>query len=517
MPRRAPLILSFLVCCGPCRDEGKTAKETLVLGSLFEPRTLDPAFARSSGEQEVVRLLFRDLTTRDDHWRIRPDLAASLPTTRTATDGTMRAEWTLRPGYAWSDGKPITSKDVVFGHRIEADDRLAAANHEAAKKVRAIRPKGPHRFEVIWSHPFADYQTPRIHGVLPAHAYPTPDGPSFAGMVRAPISNGPFRLVEWVPGRHLITEKSDGWGGAKPGLDRIVFRFFGSEDALVAALEAGEIDAAGEASGIGPDAADVLKNALAETHTVELRRSGAWLHLEVRLDDPALQDVRVRRAISRAIDRTALAKIVYGGYGVPAYGIFPEDHPGHLPPRPDSRFDPEAARRLITEAGKTGSALELMYAGSTAARAASYIASALGAIGLEVKTKGVHFRVLSEKLNRDEQSALALLLWRTTPDWDGRSVLHSSGSQNHSGFRDPEVDGWLDQAERSMGRDAWAERVRRINRRFMESLPLIPLVFRQTISVRPKDLEGWAPTGARSPVTWNAERWRKTRKVRPAE
>lgn len=506
---RAPLFCLLLVSCGPCRGEGETKKETLVLGTLFEPTTLDPAFARSSGEQEVVRLLFRDLTTRDDHWEIQPDLAVSLPNTRTATDGTMRVTWTLRDGYAWSDGRPVTTEDVVFGHRIEADDRLAAANHEAAKKVQAIRPDGAHRFEVIWSQPFADYRTPRIHGVLPAHAYPAPDGPTFAGMIRNPVSNGPFRLVEWVPGRHLITERSDGWGGRRAALDRIVFRFFQSEDGLVAALKAGEIDAAGEASGLGPDAADVLKAELGETHAVELRRSGAWLHLEVRLDHPVLADVRVRRAISLGTDRTALAKIVYGGYGVPAYGIFPQDHPGHLPD-PARGFDPEEARRLLAEAGKAGATIDLMYAGSTAARAATYLVSALGEVGLKVAPKGVHFRVLRDKLDQGTQSPLVLFLWRTTPGWDGRSVLHSTGAQNHSGYRDAEVDRWLDEAERSMTAKTWGDRVRRVNERFMADLPVIPLLFRQTISVRPRDLEGWAPTGARSPVTWNAEHWRKT-------
>jgi peptide/nickel transport system substrate-binding protein len=328
-------------------------------------------------------------------------------------------------------------------------------------------------------------------------------------MIRAEVSSGPFQLAEWVPGQYLAVKKSPGWGGARPAFDRIVFRFFKSEDGLMAALEAGEVDAAGEASGLSLDAIDILAQRLKASHEVVRKSSGGWLHLVVRLDHPLLQDVRARRAVSKAIDRRAVARLLYAGHGSPAFGMFPEGHPGHVA-EGDLSFDPEGARRLLAEVPGEKK-IELMYSSAPAiASAAALIADSLGKIGLEVQPIGLHFRVLSEKLRDRTQAPLALYALRANPRWDGRSLMHSGGGQNFSGLSDPEIDRVLDQAETSPDRATWGRHVLQVNLHFQRTLPAIPVLFKEVASVRPLWLEGWAPTGAQAPVTWNAEAWRRS-------
>jgi peptide/nickel transport system substrate-binding protein len=496
----------LLAGCGPCR--APTSDRVLILGTLYEPRTLDPAFADTAGDQEIARLVYRDLTEFDPSWSTVPSLAEALPAVRTSSDGTVRATWRLRET-SWSDGRRITPNDVVFGHRVESDPRLGAKNHEVAQRVLAVRALDDRRFEVVWRARSIDLDAPRVHAVLPAHAYPRPEGADFAGLTEGRPSSGPFAVEAWARGQYLSLVPSPGWGGVKPSLDRIVFRFFGAEDGLVAALLAKEIDAAGEASGLSLEAARLLARDLGATHVVEERPSGGWLHLGVRLDDALLGDVRARRAVSRAIDRAALAKVVYSGGAVSSFGLFPSAHRGYVDPPEDATFDVAAARALLDGAGPRRS-ITLQYAsGGASERAATFVASSLAAIGLEVELEGLHFRVLLERIERRAHAPLVLYLFRTAPTWDGRSVLHSKGSQNAGGYRDADVDRWLDEAERSEDRTVWAERVQAVNRRFMEALPLIPLAFRHSVSVRPAALAGWAPTGTRAPVTWNAENWRK--------
>jgi peptide/nickel transport system substrate-binding protein len=141
---------------------------------------------------------------------------------------------------------------------------------------------------------------------------------------------------------------------------------------------------------------------------------------------------------------------------------------------------------------------------------AELIRDALGKVGLEVETIGVHFRVLSEQLRSRRQAPLALYLLRSTPIWDGRSIMHSSGAQNFSGLSDPEIDRALDLTETSADRAEWGRRALQVNLHFQEALPAIPLLFKEVSSVRPRWLDGWSPTGTRTPVTWNAERWRRS-------
>ncbi len=506
---RSAAVLVLLAGCSRCGEA--VPDRPLTIGTLYEPTTLDPAFADTTPDREMVELLYRGLTVVDDTGRLQPSLAERLPEATTATDGTEHVRWRLRAGYAWSDGRPITSTDVLFGHLIEVDDRLETSNHASAKNVARMSAEGPYAFTTVWKRPYIDHAEPRVHAILPAHAYPSPAPHGFAGMVRAEVSSGPYRLEAWVPGQYLAVVPNPGWGGSPPQIPRIVFRFFKSEDGLVAAFEAGEVDAAGEGSGLGLDAADLLAAHLEATHVVDMQPSGGWLHLAVRLDQPPLSDDRVRRAISMAIDRDALARVVYHGHAQPAFGVFPEGHPGHAGAGPLA-FDPDGARRLIEAAGATGAKIELMYPSSpAAARASELIAEALKNVGIEVDTIGVNFRVLSDKLRAKTQAGLTLYVWRISPLWDGRSLLHSSGAQNASGLHDAELDRLLDDAEVSTDRAAWSRLVLQVNLRFQKVLPDIPLLFKEVPTVRPKGLDGWAPTGSRTPVTWNAERWRNTR------
>lgn len=508
---------SFAVCittvaaCGPGRCGAPTPpprEQILVLGTTHEPDTLDPVFTEVAGAQEVVRLLFADLTTHDDRWALVPELAASLPEAKTTTSGEMRIEWQLKPDLRWSDGVALTTQDVAFGFTIESDPTLETGSQAFVSRVASVEPRTAQEVAVTWRAPAVDFRGPRVHAVLPSHAYPprTPGRP-FAGMGRTPTSSGPFRLRAWVAGEHLTVERNPHWAGPRPALDAIMWRFFSSEDSFEAQLRTGGIDALGEAAGLGLDQADSIATRLAESHVVQFTDSGVWLHLDVRLDDPVGSDVRVRRAISQAIDRSELARLMYGGHATPSYGLFPPRHPAFTDP-PTVPVDLAQAAQAITESGHEGAKLGLMFASGSASgeRAVTYIGDRLSKIGLVVELRPVPFRVLFSTMRDKAHPALTMYAWRSSPDWDARSILHSKGAQNFTGVNDPQFDQSFD-AIASADETAWVAALRRVETRFCDLLPAIPLVFRQSASVRPKNLRGWKPTGSRTPVTWNADEW----------
>jgi peptide/nickel transport system substrate-binding protein len=493
-----------------CPRSAAPPPDTLVLGTTRDLATFDPAFTQLSSEQEVVRLLFRDLTTLDDAWALQPDLAAALPTV-TSSAGGLVAAWTLRPGLKWSDGQPLTARDVRFGWRIEADPALAAVSHDTAARVAAFEVQDDLRFKVRFRGPFADYAAPRVHAVLPEHAYPAPrpDRP-FTGMGADPISSGPFRVKSHVPGQHLILERSPGWAGPTPGLARVVFRFFPSEDGFEAALATGAIHALGEASGLTPDRVGALRDRLADTHRVVVRDGGVLLHLDVRHDHPALGRPEVRRAVLAAVDRAGLAQVTYDGLATPAHGLFPPRHPGFDPSLPEVAHDPGAAKAVISalpEAERRW-ALTLGAGSQAAARAGAFLKASLEAAGAQVELRVVPMKVLFEAEAAGTHDPLVLFAWRVRPDWDGASVVRSGGRQNPGGYASPAMDALVAQVEATVDPAARVPLLRAVEARFRAELPAIPLLFRQTVSVVPRGLEGWRPTGTATPVTWNAEAWR---------
>lgn len=516
--------------CGGCRSKEAARSPLerplgrgLVLGALEEPDTLDPVFTRLAGAQEIVRVLFRDLTDYDERWSVMPALADGLPEIETTTTGAPRARWRLRPGLRWSDGHPLTASDVAFGLQIARDPDLEATSREVTREIAGIEVLSPTELIVSWRRPAPWLAAPRTHPILPRHAYPDPavSPRPFAGLGQRPISSGPYRLAEWVPGQFLRVEPNPHWAGPPPHLPSITWRFFGTEDTFEAELATGGIDALGESSGLSVERAASLEPRLRETHVVEYTDSGLWLHLALRTDLAPLSDVRVRRALSRAIDRRIMARLVYGDRATPAHGPFPARHAAHRA-RVEPGADPVRAGQLLDEAGfprasatstRAGPAgpltLELQFASGSRAseKAATFVKAELARVGVGVTLSALPLRVLFSKMRGSTHAPLVLVAWRFGPDFDASAMLRSGGAQNYGRLSDPELDRLLDAARSAPDLSRWADDLAAVEVRYRELLPSIPLLFRRSASVHPRALLGWRPTGSQTPVTWNAEAW----------
>ncbi|MEO1227612.1 MAG: ABC transporter substrate-binding protein [Myxococcota bacterium] len=486
-------------------SDPKSQEAVLILGTTQEPSTLDPAFAVRSGEQEIVRLLFQDLTGFDDRAQVVPRLARTLPEVSTSTGGRLHVTWSLREA-RWSDGTPVTTADVLLGHEVEANEALEAVSHDVARRVAAIRSEGPRKFTVTWREPFRGVSDPRVHAVLPAHAYPASRPRGFRGVGRdASVTNGPFRVERWTPGQSLIMTRNPFWKGPRPGLDKLVFRFFPSDDAFETELAAGGIHALGAASGLGIALARRLGERFEDTHVVEAKPSGLLLQLGLRLDHPLLARAEVRRALHEAVDRPRLAELVYGGWASPAYGLYGPAHPAH---RSRAEVTPSSPGSTLRDLFGKEPLLLTFAAGSEAAeRAAVVLEDTLESAGFTIELQARPFPALFEAIQRGTQSPLSLFAFRTRPDWAGTTLLKTGGRLNSSGYSHPDVDRWLTEAERTPNVENWVGVLHRIENQVMEDLPLVPLLFRHEVSLRPRQLEGWRPTGTTTPVTWNAEAW----------
>jgi peptide/nickel transport system substrate-binding protein len=507
IPPLAMAAAAFGAACTGCppatHPETAEPRTELVLGTTFEPTTLDPMLAGpGAGAREVTRLLFRELLRFDTEWNVVPDLAAELPK-RSTRNGRTVLRWTLGRHF-WSDGTPVRARDVRFAWRLERNPKLDAANHPGALRVSDLRVLDAKRFEVVWSEPTWAAAVPRVHTVLPAHAYPElPEAGPFRGFGDEPVSNGPFRLERWIPGVKAVFAPNPHWPGPGPYLERVVFRFFQGAESLALALRAGEVDAVGEASGLGLEQVVELGRVLSDREAV-VRPGALWLHAELRLDHPVLARRATRQAIARAVDREKMAQLVYAGAARPAWGLFPHPHPAHRAEGPG-----DWAKEVPFEGGDPRQ-LELQFAaGSPAAEAAAAVlGEALQGLGFQVRQRAHPFRTLFDRMERRVHGEVVVFAWRTRPDWDARSVLHETGRQNFSGYADPEVNRWLEAAESAKTSTAWVDQLQRVAERFRRDLPAIPLLFRDTASLKPVDLEGWRPTGTTTPVTATAEHWR---------
>jgi peptide/nickel transport system substrate-binding protein len=371
VPRRPFVVLLMLAsaCAAPATQRG----ETIVFASGADLQSINPLLTTHPLARQIQRYaLLTTLVQYDSALRITPYLARRWEW----SDDSLLLTWHLATAVRWHDGAPTTATDVAWTLNAARDPatgypRLSDLASVAAvvatddSTVRVSFRQAPHRIPDV----FTDL------AVLPAHllAQVPHAGLRLAAWNQSPVGNGPFRFVSHTPNRRWVFAANPAFpamlGGA-PRINRLVIAVVDEPTTKLAALTVGELDFAG----IQPAHAEFVRRdpGLAVV-TYPLLLTYAVVFNTRR---PPLDDVRVRRAISLAIDRTAIVNGYLFGFGAAITGPIP-DSSGARPPVPDTA----SARRLL---GGRSIHLELLTVGSGEAALEQMLQSQLAAIGVQV-------------------------------------------------------------------------------------------------------------------------------------
>jgi peptide/nickel transport system substrate-binding protein len=349
------------------------AQETeITIGMQLEPPHLDPTAGAAAAIDEVTYAnVFEGLTRFGPDGSILPALAESWDI---APDG-LSWTFTLREGATFHDGNALTAEDVLFSFdRAMAEDSVnaqkqlfAGINEVTAIDDRTVEigldaPKGALLFNLAWGDAV-------IVSSLSAETNRTD-----------PVGSGPFRFAQWVQGDRVELERNDAYWGEAPALERIVFKFIADPTAAFAAMMAGDVDA----FPVFPAPENLAQFEADPRFSVIVGSTEGETILAMNNAKAPLDDIRVRRAISHAIDRQAIIDGAMFGYGTPIGSHFAPHHPAHVDLTAMSEFDPDAARALLDEAGVSDLRLRLaLPPPSYARRGGEIIASQLRAVGIE--------------------------------------------------------------------------------------------------------------------------------------
>jgi len=272
-------------------------------------------------------------------------------------------EFKLRKGVRFHDGSELTAEDVAF-----SIDRVAQIPNSPGPFVaytKAIIAKeivDPYtiRFKYAAPYPLAPNDLSTIYIVSKKVATGASTEDFNTG--KATIGSGRFKFVKYVSGDHVDLVKNDNYWGEKPAWDKVTFKIIKNESARVAALLSGDVEAIEQ-----PPTADLTRIKGDPKFTVtskishrviyfnfdHLQRSSPFITDKAGkpLDRNPLLDVRVRRAISKAINRPAIADRVMEGQAVPSGQLVSEKLFGHVPGLKAEAYDPEGAKKLLAEAG----------------------------------------------------------------------------------------------------------------------------------------------------------------------
>jgi len=454
------IVLCAAACAGsavsadeqPLRTSGEVGRHggRLVVSQRAEPKTLNPVTAVDSASRDVIRRMSADLIhINRQSFQTEAALAKSWTTNPDGRSYTLH----LRQGLKFSDGKPFDADDVVFSFQVYLDEKVHSPQRDllvVGEKPIAVTKLDSHTVRFEFSKPYAAAE--RLFdsvAMLPRHLLePTYKEGKIAqawGLSTAAeqmAGMGPFRLKQYVPGERITLErnpyywKMDQKGQNVPYLDEVTFLFVPSDDAQVLRFQSGE--------------SDVISRLSAENYAVMARDQqsrgytlydlGAGLEYDFLFfnlnDDTAgrlpeverrqawFRDVRFRQAISAALDREAIVRLVFQGRATPLWGPVT---PGNklwvdtaLPKPPPSIAH---ARELLKSAGFSwkgdmlvdGSGRPVEFTIITSAsnnqrrQMATIVQADLRKLGIEVQVVPLEFRAYVDRMMQTHDYDAAIM------------------------------------------------------------------------------------------------------------
>lgn len=517
----APVITIVLVAaaCGggggsggtaqPSTTEAETVTDggTLVAAISSDPGSLNPAITTSGAVHTASELIFNGLVELDAKGNPVPALADAWK----VEEGGKVYRFDLADGVTWHDGRPFTSADVKFSFEevlLKFHSRTSASVGQALDRIEA-----PDDDTVVFR--FKQPYAPLLQQlgvteapIVPKHVYEGTD-PQTNPANKAPIGTGPFKFASYTPDSEVrLVRNTDYFKADLPHLDEVVLQVIPDDGNAVAALERGEVDFVFGAP--GPELSRLKADNRFETLETADNPGGSNCIMTVsfNLDKPLFADVRTRRGLGTALDRSQFLERVQFGEGKVAEAPISSGIPwAHAKGVTLPRFDQEAAGKLLDEAGwtrqgdgvRTAQGVEGVADGTKLAfdflvfpRFVPYgelFKAQLAQVGAEVTLRPLEPPVFADAVfkNRDFDTNVISYCNGPDPEIGVRRMYISSNIKpipfsNSSAYRNDAVDALFDKALTTPERRERTKIYAQIQAQLAEDLPYLWLV--ETTSTR---------------------------------
>lgn len=386
------------------RTTSHTIPGTLRYADIQEPSNLNPLLRLEATSTDLDMFVFGFFFNLDDKMRYVPELALEVPSYQNggiSKDG-LTLTYHLRHGVKWQDGEPLTAHDVVFTTHAILNPNNNLQSRSGWDHLASVEAVGDYevRFHLkkIYAPAIATFFAESgLYPVLPAHLLEKYKDLNHAPFNAHPVGTGPFKFVRWVHGDRIELEANPLYWRGHPGLQHIIYKIIPKETTILVQLQTHEIDAWFRA----PTNLYTQMPKLQNEYRIQVAPSLVFSHLDLNQKNPLFQDIRVRHAISYAIDKPGLIQHVSHGVNVPGYSDQSALSWAYNPNVMHYDYDPAKARALLAEAGwkpgadgiltKNGERLTFdvsaVAGGATGEATESIVQQQLKEIGVAVKIK----------------------------------------------------------------------------------------------------------------------------------
>jgi peptide/nickel transport system substrate-binding protein len=470
--------------------------QTLTMGVGSPVTSLDPHYHQLSPNNAVSDMIFDKLVSTDAAARNIPGLATEWRAT-----GPTTWEFKLRPNVTFHNGNPFTAEDVVFTiNRLPNVPNSPSSYAAYARPIVRMEVVDPLtiRFHTREPYPLLPLDMTNVR-IIDAETHATSTTEDFNNG-RAAIGTGPFRVLAHRSGDRIEFERNPNYWGEAPAFARVNYRMVTNDATRTASLLSGDLDFIDQVP--TSDLARLRRDQrMSLSETVGLRLVFLGLdHLRAESENSPfitdnegrplgrnpLKDVRVRRALSMAINRAGIAEQVMEGAATPAGQFLPPGTFSHVRDVTAPAYDPEGARRLLAEAGYPNGFRITLNSPNDRYINDSRIAQAVGQmwtrIGVRTAVEAQTWATFVGRAGRSEYSAF-LIGWGSNPDGSHplRNIIATVtrdlgwGASNRGRYSNPQVDGLLTQALVELDEEKREQLLITAQRMAAEDVAVIPL------------------------------------------
>lgn len=508
-------VLLFAGGSGEQTEATQTVEQTLTFALQNEPDGLDPGITNNSFASPILLNVFEGLVIYDENNSI---VGGSAESWDISEDG-LTYTFHLRDDLRWSDGSALTADDFVYSYLRVLDPALGAQYTEmitdyivGAEEYYAgdvgpdsVGISAPDESTLVLT---LKQPTAFFIGILGMWVYSpvneeavTANGDKWTLSADTYVSNGPFKMakISFGEGYELVRNEHY-WNAENVRLDRVNFRFIPDPSTALVALDNGDIDGQWE---IPSSDLPTLK---ATSDALQIVPSYGTTYYEINCAKEPYTDPKVRKALSMAIDRTAIIENVLQSTDEPAFSLIAPGYSvngvAYAQDRPDyglsATADVAGAQALLAEAGFPDGegfpTLELSYYTNEAVKSVVEAMQQMWQenLGIEVNVSTEEWAVYYENIQALNYEVGAM-------GW-GADYMHpmtffplrlSDGTMNNSGWGNPEYDSLVKQAQKETDAMEAMRLMRAAEDVMMAEMPLIPLYYRSSPKMMAPYVKGW--------------------------
>ncbi|HNX72930.1 MAG TPA: ABC transporter substrate-binding protein [Spirochaetales bacterium] len=414
-------------------------EKVLTIGVDQEAIGLDPHIITAFSSHRRVDLLYNKLVRHDENLKIVPDLAESWEVPNNTT-----YIFNLRKGVKFHTGQEMTSDDVIFSLNRILDPKTASPGRSYITSIKTMEALDKYRVKITLSAPLASF----LEGLTSNNCAIVSKAAveQYGNLQKVEAGTGAFMLKEWIPDNSMTLVKNPNYfEKGLPYMDKVIFRVIPEQASLFAGVRSGSLDIAQINDG------GTVMLAKKDANLVVVQKPGINVRtFGFNVTRKPFDDVRVRQAISLAIDRNEIIAAAEFGMAQPSGPIPPGATQWATPVSKLPNYTPDIAKAksLLAQAGyPNGFNFKIVCSNSFEGglAVAQVIQNQLKKIGVTADLDVVEWGIYIDKWNkRDFDSMVELRGGSGEPDRFLYRTLHSTGGVNNFLFKDAEVDALLD-------------------------------------------------------------------------